>query len=689
MKSIYFLSFNMISFVPYAFGFLKSYAEQDPEIAGAYRWNPPLTTMEPVDTVVSAIVDPDLLCLSCYVWNHNQQMAIARRVKAHHPNCLVVCGGPHVPDQPGDFFSRFPHADILVHGEGEIPFARLLKELLEENPDFGRLEGISFNRSGSTVTTPMGRRLGKDLPVPSPYLNGSLDAFLGEEHGNRIALWETNRGCPFACCFCDWGVRTKNKVRLHALERVAQEIETMADKGVADIYITDSNFGLFKRDLEIARLLVAARHRTGFPKRVRIQFAKTSNETVFAISRLLFENDMLWGTTLSMQSVDLDVLAAVARPHVDIGVYADLKNRYQRHHIPTYTELILGLPQETRESFVGGIGRLLEIGMHDDIRVFELALLPNAPLSQPGMRERYGLQTRFKPIRMTEAGFQSELVELVFGTRTMPYADWAYCLLFAEMIQALHNGAFTRFIAIYLDREGLLSYPRFYDGLLVHLLADTRGIGRVFNRLRQLIDDYHADPDMPQVNRILTQPDMLRLLRRYHPTRRGWPLWTWLWLSLCENMSEFYIAVVDFLESQAIGLDAPLTDLLHYQQAIMLTPAYDPGRGKTIACRYNWQAYFWEAADLTPAETILHFADTHMGPGRQYPLVPDDRQAFVTAAVGYSYPYSKFRHFFHQPDLMRTSVATDELAGLTKSSNAETPEEVDEFIDAQRQDRLH
>ena len=48
------------------------------------------------------------------------------------------------------------------------------------------------------------------------------------------------------------------------------------------------------------------------------------------------------------------MLEAVARPHVDIGVYADLKNRYQRHHIPTYTELILGLPQETRESFVSG-----------------------------------------------------------------------------------------------------------------------------------------------------------------------------------------------------------------------------------------------------------------------------------------------------------------------------------------------
>ena len=60
----------------------------------------------------------------------------------------------------------------------------------------------------------------------------------------------------------------------------------------------------------------------------------------------------------------------------------------------------------------------------------------------------------------------------------MPYADWAYCLLFAETIQALHNGAYTRFIAIYLHREGLLSYRRFYDGLLGFLLSDTKGGGR-------------------------------------------------------------------------------------------------------------------------------------------------------------------------------------------------------------------
>ena len=145
-------------------GCLKSFAEQDPEITSAYRWHPPFTDLQPVDAVVSEIKDPDLLCLSCYVWNHNQQMAVARRIKARYPGCLVVCGGPQIPDHPSDIFSHFPYTDILVHGEGEIPFAMLLRELLVDQPDFNRLKGISFNQAGDPVATPRGERLGKDLP---------------------------------------------------------------------------------------------------------------------------------------------------------------------------------------------------------------------------------------------------------------------------------------------------------------------------------------------------------------------------------------------------------------------------------------------------------------------------------------------------------------------------------------------
>ena len=434
------------------------------------------------------------------------------------------------------------------------------------------------------------------------------------------------------------------------MAKLEKEIEYMARIGVEDIYITDANFGLFKRDIKITELLTAAGKTYGFPKRVRIQCAKKSNDTVFEISKRLFRNNMLWGTTLSMQSVDMEVLDAVERPHMGLDEYEALKQRYQEEKIPTYTELILGLPLETRASFTRGIGRLLEMGMHDDIRVFELVLLPNAPLSRPEKRKQFGLKTRIKPIRLTTAGFEKEFVELVFETNTMPFDDWAYCLLFSDMIQALHNGGFTRFLSIYLHRSGTFSYKTFYDRLLNHMLESDDDCFYCFTRVKKLIRDYYEDPEMPQVNRILTQKDIMTFLRRFHPTRRGWPLWTYLWVWISEKKEAFYQAVLSFLEKQGVPADTPLKDLINYQEELMLSPDYDPEKGKTVTYRFDWHDYFFKNRDLEKKQIRLHYTDTHMGASLQYPLEKSNKMKFLTASIGFSYPYSKFRHFFHQPD---------------------------------------
>ena len=129
------------------------------------------------------------------------------------------------------------------------------------------------------------------------------------------------------------------------MDRIQAEVDYFGSHKIEDIYITDSNFGLFERDLEIARALVACKEKYGYPQRIRIQFAKKSNQTVLAISRLLYENNMLWGTTLSMQSVDITVLEAIKRPMVSIEAYKSARETYAAHNIPTYTELILGLPR--------------------------------------------------------------------------------------------------------------------------------------------------------------------------------------------------------------------------------------------------------------------------------------------------------------------------------------------------------
>ena len=648
MKSIYFLCLNMIRFVPYAYGFLQNYARLDEKISKNYTWEEPFCILEPVKMIVEKIHDPDFLFLSCYVWNHNQQMEIAKRVKKKYPECKVICGGPHIPDLSDSYFSQYPFADVLVHGEGEIPVRNLLLEYIEKTPDLNKVKGISFNVGSKAVKTGVSGKLSKDLPVPSPYLNGLFDSFFNKDSTNKIGLWETNRGCPFSCCFCDWGVRTTNKIRLHSMQRISQEIEWFGQNKIEDIYITDANFGLLERDLEIAELLVACKKKYDFPKRIRIQFAKKFNTIVFEISRLLFENQMLWGTTLSMQSVDLNVLKAIKRPHVGIDNYKKAKEKYKAYNIPTYTELILGLPLETKKSFMEGICTLFDIGMHDDFRMFELVLLPNAPLFQDDMRKEYGLHTKMKPVRKNDPGCEKEYVELVFGTSTMPVEDWEYCFVFSETAQALHNGGYTRFVARYLKENNILSYYDFYNNFLKYMLHSDSESSKAFNRVKKLINAFYNDPDMPQINRVLTQPDMAGFLGTFNPKRKGWQLWTYIWLWISMNTDGFYMELFNFIKDQGVIMNETIEDLMQYQKEIMLALDYDPLSGKEVHYKFNWFDYFYNDQILKKEPTILKYNDKRMGASYQYGLEKNDKKKFITAAIGFSYPYSKFRHFFHQ-----------------------------------------
>jgi len=650
MKSIYFLSLNALQFIPYTYGLLQSYARQDQRIVESYIWQEPLTRIEAVKTTVVKINAPDILCASCYVWNHNQQSAIAKKVKEKYPSCKVVFGGSHVPDASDVFFTEHPYVDVLVHGEGEIPFYNLLLAFLDDHPKLDHIPNISYNDKLLAIKTQTAPGLTNDLPVPSPFLNGAFENFLSDGGLNKIGLWETNRGCPYGCSFCDWGVRSTNKIRRHDMEKIKGEIDYIACHKIEDLYVTDCNFGILKRDLEIANLLVQAHKKYGYPKRVRIQFAKNSNDTVFEISRLLHANDMLWGTTLSMQSVDDNVLAAINRRQIGTRNYRLLKDRYRKVGIPTYTELILGLPKETRESFIDGICTLLDIGIHDDIRVYELALLPNAPLSQKITRKKYGLKTKIKPLRIPADHCEKEAVEIVFETDAMPYKDWAYCFLFGEMIQALHNGAYTRQIAIYLNNTGRMPYKRFYNNLLEFMLSSKAKSHAAVKRVMTLIDDYYHDPDMPQIHKILTQPDMVSFLSSYNPKRKGWHLWAYLWLSIGEARDDFYATLREFLVREGIGIDQKIEDLLRYQKELMLALDYDPAKGKSVAYQFNWLDYFFNQKLLQEELTTLRYTDTHMGITNRYELKKNVRNKFINAAIGISYPYTKFRHFIHQPD---------------------------------------
>src|SRR6185369_9574486 len=83
-----------------------------------------------------------------------------------------------------------------------------------------------------------------------------------------------------------------------------------------------------------------------------------------------------------MQSVDKPTLEAIKRDNISLGTYMELQRRFTRDKVETYSDLILGLPGETYESFVKGVDTLIENGQHNRIQFNNLSILPNAEMGR-------------------------------------------------------------------------------------------------------------------------------------------------------------------------------------------------------------------------------------------------------------------------------------------------------------------
>ena len=94
-----------------------------------------------------------------------------------------------------------------------------------------------------------------------------------------IGLWETNRGCPFKCAFCDWGSATGDKVASFEEERLHKEIDWFSNNKIEFVFCCDANFGIKKRDIDIANYISKKKEETGYPHALSVQNTKKCNRT--------------------------------------------------------------------------------------------------------------------------------------------------------------------------------------------------------------------------------------------------------------------------------------------------------------------------------------------------------------------------------------------------------------------------
>lgn len=482
--------------LPYAIGVLHAYVCSNEEIMNGFSFAEYIFEKKDIAQTALQMQEPFAVFFSSYIWNYEYNRMLAREIRRRHPSARIVFGGHNVPMDLQKAAFELPFADYLILGEGERPFEDLLLCFLGRKEE-GELVNIAIRREDGTLACREDPAYVADR-FASPYQLGLFDGIVSRYRSRYrfSATLESNRGCPFQCGYCDWGLN-RVRVRFAPEEQIRQDIVWISEKGIDECYGADSNFGMFDRDLSFAKLLASRKDQTGYPKTFFVSFSKTSDLRVLEIASVLHASSMLQGATLSFQSLNPETLSAIGRRNLDLDYFARMMREYHLRRIPTYSELILGLPRETKESFQSGIAQLMECGQHSAIDVYECCLLPNSNLGQRDSIERYGITARRLPFRRFDIREREEIQEyanIVVSTNSMSMGDWRDCNLFYQVVSALHFGKLFHCVALYLHARHRVSYDALYAGILAEWRA-MRGtvwgelVLRVSNKLDRIAEN--------------------------------------------------------------------------------------------------------------------------------------------------------------------------------------------------------
>ena len=581
---------------PYSIGRLVTYVKTNKNINSQFKFDRTFIFRDQLNNYVEQSYDSDILLCSCYVWNWEVTKQLAKKVKATNPNCLIIFGGPQVPNRTENFFEENPFVDIIVHGEGEIVLENILTAYIKDK-DFSKINGIEMK----DYRTPPNPRI-KDVSIlPSPYLTNLILNLVEQKTDIKyIAAWETNRGCPYPCTFCDWGSLTNSKLTNWSEEQLLKEIDWFAQNHITYIDCCDANFGIFQeRDYRIASKLKEVALKTGYPEKFRAAWAKFASEKIIPIAKQLQEGKVLKAVSLALQSLDEETLEIVKRANIKFDNFSELTETFRKNKIPTYTELIMWLPGETLESWKKGLEILASGSQVGSIYIYNCGVFVNAPMNEPTYMKFHNIKTIRSPIFLAHSSIHDrgipEFEYITISSKSFSTDDLKEIYLFSWLFQTFHSLGIFEYITKYYHDEKKLLYVKFYEIFLDYCKKENSIFSDEYNKVIDYIDNgysgkgwNHYDPNLGDI---------------------FWPIEeaTWLRLVLSKKLMEHTKSFLKFLE-ETLNFDTPdeiLNDLIKFQ-TFLITTRQD-SEIKSARFHFNWKNYFINGSKLKQIENDYNY----------------------------------------------------------------------------------
>ena len=462
MKNLYLFQINNViaeaTFLPLSAAYVWQYCSDQEDISREWKLGNIFFERDTVENYISQIENPDIVAFSTYVWNWQITQEVARAVRKNFPSCLIVMGGPQVPYKKEWLRDNRDMCDVIVTYAGESTFAEVLR---------GNLKASGIMSEDHYIPAKPERTLDH---IRSPYLSGLMDTLIkpGKQYS---AIIETNRGCPYQCTFCDQEALYYNKIAQFDIDTVYKEIDWVVDHKIDFLYFADSNVGIFDRDVDIIKYIAKHRKESGYPRQIDYSTAKQQPKRIVELGRILNqEAGIKRGVTIALQSMNKPTLDAIKRVNIANTKLEEMVNEYNNAGVDNYCELIVGLPLESFDTWVKGIGEILSLGSDHALTVHPLSIVPNTPFADPVYKEKYQLQ--YVPTPAPAGGntypkdSQGEIDYVCHSSSTFTTEEYIDMYFFAKGIVIPHHyHGVSQVIGTYLQREHGIPLIQFYMDL--------------------------------------------------------------------------------------------------------------------------------------------------------------------------------------------------------------------------------
>lgn len=477
-----------------------------------------------------------VLGLSCYTWNAAEFLTAATRLKAALPGLLVIAGGPHV-QQAHDYLG-IEAIDVVFLGEAEITFQAFLDSA--GPTDWPGIDGLAW-WDGSAVCESAPRARCTELDhFPSPLEVLELTDDNGRPRYESIA-YETSRGCPFKCAFCEWGTGAiGSRMYQWSLARIRADWERIVAAGIRDIWLADSNFGALKQDLDKARIIVELKERHGLPLSFATSWSKKHSRQVQEIALLLHRHQLLPHYQLALQTLTPEALRLSNRQNMSANEYQPIAKQMSEQGVPIAAELIWGLPGDNLPDFERNLDTLL--ATFPNINIFGYTLLPGTEFYQ--RREEYRIEA------IPVAGYGKAKGEYVVGCHSFDrdQGEEGYFLISAHIL--LVHGHIMPLTTRLLALRGEVAVSALFRDILRALIDTLQDSGQL------------AGLDGSDRMAVYEQRDAIYLAALADPAR--------CYATIAERLAHSHrqAGVDDRAAQQALQLDAALAPRYGAEQVI-------------------------------------------------------------------------------------------------------------------------